>query len=108
MYNNFDYSHLWGFGIGTLFGFGIIMVAIFVAVLCLKGYALWTAAKRDDKPWFIILLIVNTFGILELIYLYFVANKFGANSENKSGEGNEKKPDSHEDNTPKNHESNNR
>jgi len=38
-----------------------------------KGTALWYAAKRNEKPWFIILLIVNTMGILEIIYLLFVA-----------------------------------
>ena len=38
-----------------------------------KSYALWHAARRDDKGWFIALLIVNTLGILELIYLYYVA-----------------------------------
>lgn len=35
-----------------------------------KGMALWKASKLDKKPWFIILLIVNTFGILEILYLY--------------------------------------
>jgi methionyl-tRNA synthetase len=41
-----------------------------------KGLALWHAAKRDDKWWFIGLLVVNTVGILELCYLLFVVRLF--------------------------------
>jgi len=37
-----------------------------------KGLALWEAAKREDKAWFVILYVVNTLGILEIIYLFAV------------------------------------
>lgn len=37
--------------------------------LIIKGYALWHAARNGQKWWFIALLIVNTLGILEVIYL---------------------------------------
>ena len=40
-----------------------------------KGYSLWTSAKNKHKGWFIALLIVNTFGILDIIYIFFVAKK---------------------------------
>lgn len=75
MQGNFWGSTPWGaFGIGAL---GIILALVFVAaVIALKGYALWNAAKRDEKWWFIALLIVNTAGILELIYLFFVVKKW--------------------------------
>lgn len=36
-----------------------------------KGVALWRAARNQQLPWFIAVLIVNTFGILEIIYLAF-------------------------------------
>jgi hypothetical protein len=35
-----------------------------------KGMALWTSAKHSQKNWFIVLLIVNTVGILEIVYLF--------------------------------------
>ncbi len=35
-----------------------------------KGIALWHAARRGDKEWFVALLIFNTAGILEILYLY--------------------------------------
>lgn len=36
-----------------------------------KGIALWYAARNSQAAWYIILLIVNTLGILEIIYLLF-------------------------------------
>jgi hypothetical protein len=45
----------------------IILVAI--VDLILKGFALWRSAQRCQKGWFIFLLILNTAGILPLIYL---------------------------------------
>lgn len=38
-----------------------------------KGLALWHSAQRRQPWWFVILLIVNTVGILEIIYLFGVA-----------------------------------
>jgi hypothetical protein len=38
-----------------------------------KGLALWHAARRGQYWWFLILLVVNTLGILEIVYLFFVA-----------------------------------
>ena len=38
-----------------------------------KAVALWKAARRNHLVWFIILTIVNTAGILEVIYIFLVA-----------------------------------
>ena len=40
-----------------------------VWTIILKGFALWHAARGSQKWWFVALLIVNTLGILEIIYL---------------------------------------
>jgi methionyl-tRNA synthetase len=37
-----------------------------------KALALWHSGRRGQTAWFIILLIVNTVGILEIIYLFLV------------------------------------
>ena len=50
----------------------IIIIAILWSVVW-KGLALWHAARRGQYWWFLILLVVNTLGILEIIYLFFVA-----------------------------------
>jgi methionyl-tRNA synthetase len=38
-----------------------------------KGIALWIASRRENKLWFIALLLLNTVGILEIIYIFFIA-----------------------------------
>lgn len=36
-----------------------------------KGVALWkAAAQKKDVYWFIALLVINTFGILEILYIF--------------------------------------
>lgn len=37
-----------------------------------KGLALWHAGRRHQPVWFIVMLLVNTVGILEIVYLFFV------------------------------------
>lgn len=34
-----------------------------------KGMALWRASKRGSKTWFVVMLVINTAGILPIIYL---------------------------------------
>ena len=60
-------------------GYNINILVIILAVawvLTWKGIALWKAARLSSKKWFIALLIINTFGILEIIYIYFIARKY--------------------------------
>ena len=37
-----------------------------------KGMALWKAARREDNVWFVVLLVVNSLGLLEIIYIYLL------------------------------------
>jgi len=48
----------------------IALALIMIWVLPWKGVALWKAAKNGSKWWFVILLIVNTVGILEILYIF--------------------------------------
>jgi hypothetical protein len=41
-----------------------------------KGFALWHASKRNEAGWFIALLILNTMGILEIVYLAVKVKSF--------------------------------
>ena len=54
----------------------ILGAIVLIAIIALKGYALWYAAKRDEKWWFVVMLIINTAGILELVYLVFIVKKW--------------------------------
>lgn len=40
-----------------------------------KGMALWKAARNSQKYWFVALLVVNTVGILEILFLTFWQKK---------------------------------
>jgi len=37
-----------------------------------KGLALWHSGQRGNVLWFVLLLVINTLGILEIIYLFGV------------------------------------
>ena len=47
-----------------------LLAAIIIWVVIWKGWALWKAARKGSKVWFIVLLVVNTIGILEILYIY--------------------------------------
>ncbi len=70
-----NYSEAWG----NPWGFGIMIPIMFLLAiwsLVWKGLALWKAARSGDRNWFIALLIINTAGILEILYIYvFSKNK---------------------------------
>jgi len=40
-----------------------------------KGIALWKSARNNSIPWFIVLLIVNLFGVLEILYIFIFSKK---------------------------------
>jgi uncharacterized membrane protein YiaA len=47
-----------------------VLVALVIWCLPWKGVALWKAARQNDKGWFIALLIINTLGLLEILYIF--------------------------------------
>ena len=68
-----------GFGFGGMMGggygapvFGSLIILVVIWSLLWKGLALWRAANRGEKWWFIAFLIINTLGILEIIYLFAI------------------------------------
>jgi methionyl-tRNA synthetase len=40
-----------------------------------KGLALWRSANLKQRNWFVAILVLNTVGILEIVYLFFFATK---------------------------------
>ncbi|HBZ04806.1 hypothetical protein A2121_02710 [Candidatus Nomurabacteria bacterium GWB1_40_6] len=61
-----------------------IMVVLIVWSLVWKGMALWRASRLSSKTWFVVLLLVNTLGILEIIYLYAISKKPGSEMEDRT------------------------
>lgn len=52
---------------------GLGLLAIWSLVW--KGLALWKAGGRRDKWWFIAMLVLNTAGILEILYIFIFSEK---------------------------------
>ncbi len=82
MYNNTP----WWLG-NTNWGYhpflgGFLLLAAWSVVW--TGLALWNAARREEKGWFIFFLVVHTAGIVEILYLIFVAHTFESPAKHSS------------------------
>ncbi|MFA5932619.1 MAG: DUF5652 family protein [Microgenomates group bacterium] len=73
--SNWMYNMMFGYGNG----FGVIgwLMPLIILDLVLKGFALWKAGRNNHMYWFIALLLVNSLGILPLVYLVFFEKKKG-------------------------------
>lgn len=60
-------------------------LALFAWSVVWKGMALWKAAHKEQKWWFVAFLVVNTLGILEILYIYvFSVDRSAKSSESKA------------------------
>lgn len=62
----------------NLYGFDsspFTLALLFVWSMFWKGVSLWRAGKQNQKNWFIALLLINTAGILEIVYLFKFSEK---------------------------------
>jgi hypothetical protein len=67
-------------GLGA--GFSVAVLAAVAWTIFWKGWSLWISARKGEFWWFIAMLIINTFGILEILYL-FVFKKMKFNFKTK-------------------------
>lgn len=54
----------------ALGGLTFLFVLLIVWTIIWKALALWKSARAGSKAWFVVLLFVNTAGILEMLYLF--------------------------------------
>lgn len=47
-----------------------------------KGWALWKAARLGSKPWFVVLLLTNSLGILPIAYIFIFSKQEADRSKN--------------------------
>jgi len=78
---NLDYFQI----IQNNLGISLALAAVLVFVIAIwtlvwKGLALWKSARKSHMIWFIVLLIVNTIGILDILYIY-IFSKWGEKRE---------------------------
>ncbi len=60
--------------LGIAVGSALLLTLIIWSIYW-KGRSLWRAAHQNSKPWFVALLIINTLGILDILYIYVLSKK---------------------------------
>ena len=80
-------AELLGVSVGTAL---IILTIISIWALVWKGIALWKSSKKNHLVWFIALLIINTMGILEILYIY-IFSKISLKGKSKNSPKKKKK-----------------
>jgi len=55
--------------------FNIVLLILALWTIPWKVYAVWIASKHDQKKWFLAMLLLNTVGILEIFYIFKIADK---------------------------------
>ncbi len=53
----------------------VLLIPLIIWTIIWKGIALWKAGRNDDLLWFVLIFILNTVGILPIIYIFFIQNK---------------------------------
>ncbi len=53
----------------------IVIILLFIWSFIWKGIALWKCGRNNQLAWYIVLLVLNTCGILEIIYLIWFQKK---------------------------------
>lgn len=76
------------YGLGQLLGYGgpnewlarhwVLLAVVGLWSLLWKCVALWRSARNGDKGWFVAVLILNTLGILDILYIYVFSKKSGS------------------------------
>lgn len=67
-----------------------VLLALLIAglwTLAWEGVALWHAARNRQKKWFIALLLLNTLGLLPIIYLIWFRAEAKKAAEVNSNQG---------------------
>ena len=48
----------------------LALIVLALWEMALKGVALWKSARLRQPIWFVVLLVVNTIGILPILYIF--------------------------------------
>lgn len=65
--------------LGTVYDFRVLFLGFMLIVMIdmvLKVWSMWRAARLQKKVWFIALLVVNSMGILPLIFLSLTKKEY--------------------------------
>lgn len=59
----------------AVFGVTTLVAILIIWTLVWKGLAMWRAARSGAKIWFVVLLLVNTVGLLDILYYFYIHKK---------------------------------
>ena len=59
--------------LNTLFESPLFLFLFLTWTLIWKGLALWQSAQKKHIVWFVIILVLNTMGLLEIAYIYYLS-----------------------------------
>jgi hypothetical protein len=48
----------------------LLLYILSIWSLAWKGLALWRASQQSQRNWFVVILVLNTVGILDIIFLF--------------------------------------
>jgi hypothetical protein len=57
--------------------YSVLLVCIIVWDVAWRGVALWYAARNGAKAWYVVMLLINSAGILPILYLLLGKDKHG-------------------------------
>jgi hypothetical protein len=60
---NYLFTHQW------------LIALLILWTLPWKGVALWKAARNKSIAWFVLIFVINTLGLLEIIYIFFFSKE---------------------------------
>ena len=52
-----------------------ILIPVLIWTLAWKGMALWKAGRNNQPYWFVALLVINTVGLFEIVYIMWFQKK---------------------------------
>ena len=62
----------------------LLLIPIIIWEFIWKGIGMWKSARNNQLGWFVAILILNTLGILPIVYIYFFQKKIdGVKAEQK-------------------------
>jgi len=62
--------------LSSLIGFPLVLfISIMIWSLVWKYIALWKAGRNNSLVWFIVFALINTAGILEILYIFVFSKK---------------------------------
>ena len=65
-------AEAWGTIVASIAGMTTLLIIVIAWCLVWKGLALWRAARSGAKVWFIVLLLINTLGLLDILYYFYI------------------------------------